>query len=101
MLKSIKKSLLISMLGSTKGSYTMKTRSGRGYSPNQQVVTFENGEIFYSYGTMIAAYMGGRLFLSWYHDYSATTNRYCIEFCGLNTADRRKGLETGQITYIE
>ena len=101
MLKSISKDLLMSKLGNTKGSYTMRTRSGRGYSPNQQVVTFENGEIFYSYGSLVAAYIGGRLFLSWYHDYSATTNRYCIAFCGLGTADRRKGLETGQIIYIE
>ena len=99
--KSIKKSLLFSMLGATKRSATMRTRSGLGFSPCQQIVTYEHGEAFFSYDTLIAAYVGGKLYLTWYHDYSATTNRYCIAFCGLGTADRRKGLERGEITYIE
>ena len=99
--KRISKDLLFNKLGQTKSSYTMHTRSGKGYSPEQQVVRYENGSVFYSYGTLIAAYVGGRLCLSWYHDYSNTTNRYCIAFCGLATADRRKGLERGEIIYIE
>lgn len=99
--KSIKKSLLFSMLGATKRSATMRTRSGRGYSPQQQIVTYEHGEAFFSYDTLIAAYVSGKLYLTWYHDYSATTNRYCIEFCGLSTKERRQGLESGEIVYIE
>ena len=98
---TISKNLLFNKLGATKSSYTMRTRSGKGYSPEQQVVRYENGSVFYSYGTLIAAYVGGRLCLSWYHDYSSTTNRYCIEFCGLTTKERRQGLESGEIVYIE
>lgn len=98
---TISKSQLFNELGATKSSQTMRTRSGRGFSPQQQIVTYTNGCAFFSYNTLIAAYLRGKLHLTWYHDYSNTTNRYCIEFCGLNTADRRKGLNSGEIVYIE
>lgn len=99
--KSISKQQLFNELGATMRSYTMPTRSGKGYSPQQQVVVYANGQAFFSYNTLIAVYLRGQLYLTWYHDYSVTTNRYCIEFCGLSTSERRKGLERGEIVNIE
>jgi len=101
MQKTITKSVLFNLLGTTRSAKTMKTPSGKGYSPDQQIVRYEYGDAFYSYDTLIAAYVRGRLYLTSFHDYSNTTNRYCIEFCGLNTAERRRGLESGEIVYIE
>lgn len=97
----ISKQQLFNKLGATLRSYTMQTRSGKGYSPNQQIVVYEGGRAFFSYNTLIAVWCCGHLYLTWYHDYSNTTIRYCNEFSGLTTQERRKAIETGAATYIE
>lgn len=88
------------------------SRNVRGTTlSNQFILTFENGSVFKSYNTFVAAIIfnspydkelylnpdvrvdsidGGRT-----NVFSATTNRACIDFCGLNTADRRKAIKDG------
>ena len=92
------------------------SRNVRGATlPNQFILTFENGSVFKSYDTFVAAIVdstpydktlylnpntrvksidGGRT-----NVYSATTNRACIDFCGLKTADRRKAIKDGKFNY--
>lgn len=88
------------------------SRNVRGTTlSNQFILTFENGSVFKSYDTFVAAIVfnspydkelylnpnvrvdsidGGRT-----NVFSATTNRACIDFCGLNTAERRKAIKDG------
>lgn len=82
---------------------------------NQFIFTFEHGSVFKSYDTFVAAIVfnspydkelylnpnvrvdsidGGRT-----NVFSATTNRACIDFCGLNTAERREAIKMGKFIY--
>jgi hypothetical protein len=70
-----------------------------GNVPNQFIITYENGEIFQSYDSIIAVKCNG-LYLSDKHDYSATTNKYCIQFTNYNTKERHQGLENGTIRKL-
>ena len=94
------------------------SRNVRGTTlSNQFILTFENGSVFKSYNTFVAAIVfnspydkelylnpnvrvnsidGGRI-----NVFSATTNRACIDFCGLNTADRRKAIKKGKFNYAK
>ena len=73
----------------------------RTLQKNQVVVRYENGNTFLSYGTLIGAQVAGRLYLTWYHDYSRTTSKYTKQWCGLSLEERRKGLKDGSIIEIE
>ena len=75
------------------------TRSGDPVR-NQYEVVFEHGRIFQSYNSLIGIQVDGKLYLTNYHDYSVTTSKYCSEWCGLGTSDRRKGIEKGEIGYL-
>jgi len=63
----------------------------------------ESGEAFQSYQSMIAYKThNGRLYLDadkW--DYSVTTGRYRNQFTGLNVAETRKAIESGEIKLID
>lgn len=76
------------------------SRSGKTQVANQIEARFAGGSAFYSYGTLIAVYCCGRLYLTDYHDYSNTTSKYCGEFCGMGVAERRKALANGSATLI-
>lgn len=98
--KTIKKSLLLRQLGNVvKVSNLLSPRSWRPVA-NQYDLQHENGIAFQSYDSLIAVKMNGYLYLTDYHDYSKTTSKYCNEWTGYNTAERRAGLEDGTIIRI-
>lgn len=99
-MKTISRSLLLRQLGSI--IRVTNLSSPRSYRPvaNQYDLVCENGIAFQSYGTLIAVRLNGFLYLTDYHDYSKTTSKYCTEWTGKNTAERRKGLQDGSIIRI-
>lgn len=68
---------------------------------NQLHIVYEKGILLQSYSTIVAAYIGGQLYLAPEHECSNTTNKHVKAFCGLSVADRRKGLENGRILPLE
>ena len=70
------------------------------YVANQYDLVFENGIGFQSYGTLIAFRMNGYLYLTDYHDYSKTTSKYCTEWTGFSTKERRAGLECAKFIKV-
>lgn len=51
-------------------------------------------ELFYSYETLVAAYVEGYFFFSSV-TYSTTTSKQITAWCEICTADRRKGIKSG------
>ena len=98
--KTITRSLLLRQLGAIRRTQNLQSpRSGRDV-PNQFDLVCENGIAFQSYGTLIAVRMNGYLYLTDYHDYSKTTSKYATSWTGYNTAERRRGLESGKFIRI-
>ena len=99
--KTISRSLALRQLGAIRKVQNLASpRSGRDV-PNQFELVCENGIAFQSYNTLIAIRMnGGFLYLTDYHDYSKTTSKYCTEWTGYNTAERRKGLQDRKFIRI-
>jgi hypothetical protein len=99
-MKTISKSLLLRQLGAIRKVQNLQSpRSGRDV-PNQYDLICENGIAFQSYDTLIAVRMNGYLYLTDYHDYSKTTSKYCTEWTGFSTDERRKGLKSGRFISI-
>lgn len=73
----------------------------RQLAANQFEITFEKGRIFQSYNSIIVVQSKWDLYYGQDWDYSRTTNKYRIEFCGLNTADSRKLIEEGKIKMLD
>jgi len=100
-MKTIKKSLLLRQLGAIREVQNLSSpRSGRDV-PNQYDLEHENGIAFQSYDSLIAVRMNGYLYLTDYHDYSKTTSKYCTEWTGYTTKERRAGLESGKFIFVE
>ena len=70
-----------------------------GNVPNQFIIKYENGTIFQSYESIIAVKCNG-LYLTDKHDYSATTNKYCLQFTNYTKKERNQGLENGTIRKL-
>jgi hypothetical protein len=68
---------------------------------NQFLIVYEKGTALQSYETLVAVRFGGQIYLSEKHDYSRTTCKYVGQFTGMDTAERRKGLENGTIGTIK
>lgn len=68
---------------------------------NQYELVFENGNAFKSYNTLIGIRTGGKLYLTSEHTYSTTTSKWCGEWCGYNTKERREGLKNGKFILLE
>ena len=99
-MKTISRSLLLRQLGAIQNVRNLQSpRSGREV-PNQYDLECEHGIIFKSYKSIIAARMNGFLYLTDRHDYSKTTIKYCNEWTGYNTRERREGLESGRFIRI-
>lgn len=78
----------------------VKPMFNRGDKPvaNQHIIETEEGQFFQSYDSMIAFKSNdGELSLSMHWDYSRTTMKYLGQFAGLNAAEIRKGLKSGEI----
>ena len=100
-MKTITQNEALKMLGNFKRvENAISPRSGRGI-PNQFIHHFENGEMFQSYSSVCGIKLrNGDLFLSDAHDYSVTTSKYMVQWCGLSSKERREGLKNGTITFI-
>lgn len=97
--KTIKEKTLLKKLGKFVSVENTDSRNGRGAAPNQFKITFENGEVFQSYATLIGVHYNGKYYFTGSHDYSNTTSSHCGWWCGYNCRERRKGLEDG--TFIK
>ena len=100
-MKTIKKSLLLRQLGAINKVQNLSSPRSNRPVANQYDLVFENGIGFQSYGTLIAFRMNGYLYLTDYHDYSKTTSKYCTEWTGFSTDERRKGLNSGKFIFVE
>lgn len=100
-MKTITRNELMAKLGNFKSVENAPSRNGYNSAPNQFILTFENGEVFQSYKSLIGAKINGILYLTRYHDYSNTTSRFCGAWCGHNCKERRKGISDETITFVE
>lgn len=67
---------------------------------NQIILKFVCGQALFSYKTLCAVKQGNTLYITNYHDYSATTNKYVKQFSGLTAKARRNGLINETIILI-
>ena len=99
-MKTISKSLLLRQLGAIRKVQNLQSPRSNREVPNQYDLICENGIAFQSYGTLIAVRMNGYLYLTDYHDYSKTTSKYCAEWTGFSTKERRAGLECDKFIKV-
>ena len=93
-MKTIKEKSLMKKLGAF-------IDAEQGDVKNEMILKFENGSLLQSYDSKVAARCGGMWYFFRDHDYSNTTNRHVIRFCGMNMPRRRKALEDGSAIYVE
>lgn len=67
---------------------------------NQFEIVFEKGRVFQSYNSIIVVQTQWQLYYGQDWEYSKTTNKYRIQFCGLNTADSREMIADGRIKLL-
>ena len=100
-MKTIKKSELMNMVGAIiKVSNMSSPRSGRKVH-NQFNLTFEHGCGFQSYSSLIGVIHNGQVYLTDKHDFSSTTSKYCSQWLGYYTEERRKKLANEEYILIE
>lgn len=101
-METIKKSEIMSALGSFVSVRNTESRNGYGTAPNQFLLKFENGTVFQSYDSLIGVriYGDSKLYLTNNHDCSNTTSGYCGRWCGRKCAERRKMLKDGSAVLI-
>lgn len=99
-MQTIRRASLMALLGGIKNVSNLS--SPRSWRPvaNQYNLTMENGMAFQSYDSLIAVRYGGKLYLTDYHDYSNTTSKYCTEWTGYTTQERRRGLKEGRFILV-
>ena len=95
--KEIKKADLHKKLGTFQ--YALQ-----GDVKNEIILYFEHGSICQSYTSLVAYKVKEegrtRLYFSRKHDYSNTTNKHVLRFCGLTLPERRKALESGEAIEV-
>lgn len=97
---TIAKKELMAMLGKFISVKNATARCGCGEAPNQFILTYENGEAFQSYDSLIGVKMNGVYYFTNEHTHSRTTERFCYNWCGHTKKDRLKGLDNGKFTFI-
>lgn len=100
-MKTIKESELMNMVGALVKVSNMSSPSSGREVPNQFNLTFEHGCGFQSYSSLIGIIYNGQVYLTVLHDYSSTTSKYCSQWLGYNTAERRKKLANEEYILIE
>jgi hypothetical protein len=73
------------------------------YSPEKsQIISTNEGDFLYSYGTLIAGIVNGQVYLNEkYWDYSITTGKHRNEFLGESIAETRKKIKSGEYQFFE
>lgn len=67
----------------------------------QEIITTE-GDFLYSYGTLIAGIIKGKVYLNEnYWDYSSTTGKHRNQFLGEGIAETRKKIKSGEYQFFE
>lgn len=99
--RTIKKDQLFKKLGTFISVRNTEGRNGEYNAPNQFELKFENGRVFQSYDSFIAARLNGELYLSEDHDYSNTTSAHTTRWTGFNTKERREGIECGKFISVK
>ena len=71
-------------------------------SEKSQIISTNEGDFLYSYGTLIAGKVNGQVYLNEnYWDYSATTGKHRNEFLGEGIAETRKKIKSGKYQFFE
>lgn len=100
--KPISRDELMKLLGEFKYVKSMDSKKGAGKIGNQRIIYFNNGCLYQSYDSDVAAFVNGQLYVNEkYHDYSNTTMKYCKEFTGSSVEQRRIGIAVGTIKTFE
>ena len=97
---TITRNELMSKLGAFVRVENAPSRNGYGHAPNQFILTFENGQVFQSYATLVGARIDWRYYFMPQHDCSNTTSGHVGRWCGMNTKERRKAIEDGTAFYV-
>lgn len=66
----------------------------------QDVLHFENMDMFLSYGTVVAVVYAGTTYLSSKWDYSVTAGKYGNQFLGENIHDTRSKIKSGEYKLL-
>ena len=89
---------LKSKLGNFISVENATSRNGMNTAPNQFILQYDNGSLFQSYKTPVAAYVNGELYINVKsHAYSTTTNRFVKQYTELSKSEREKGIADGSI----
>lgn len=71
-------------------------------SEKSQIISTNEGNFLYSYGTLIAGKVNGQVYLNEkYWDYSNTTGKHRNEFLGEGIAETRKKIKSGEYLFFE
>lgn len=70
-------------------------------SEKSQIISTNEGNFLYSYGTLIAGKVNGKVYLTEKWDYSATTGKHRNEFLGEGIAETRKKIKSGEYQFFE
>ena len=69
---------------------------------NQVEIQFENGKLFYSYETPIAAVLNGEIYLEKdYWNFSRTTAKYRTVFLGCSTKELQSKIQQNEIKFFK
>lgn len=100
-METISKKELMSKLGAFVRVENAPSRNGYGSAPNQFILTFENGEVFQSYRSMVGIYMNGKYYFTQKHDCSNTTCGHVKRWCNMTAQERRNALQCGSAVLVE
>lgn len=71
-------------------------------SEKSQIISTNEGNFLYSYGTLIAGKVNGQVYLNErYWNYSNTTGKHRNEFLGEGIAETRKKIKSGEYQFFE
>lgn len=79
------------------GNFVRVTDKGARYA----CIEFEHGQVFQSYNSIVGVRIGCKYYFGALHDYSNTTNRQMINWCGMTAQERRNALQSGIAVSFE
>jgi uncharacterized protein affecting Mg2+/Co2+ transport len=71
-------------------------------SEKSQIINTDEGSFLFSYNTLIAGIINGKVYLNEkYWDYSVTTGKHRNKFLGEGIAETRKKIKSGEYQFFE